>query len=259
MKKKLIFTLMVLVAIFFGNIGCTFSTAGSSITYTSESTTTTNYVVVGTHLSLGITLNYSNETVTELNDRYSFSGNVFYIFELDFPETVTMTFERTSLYDEASETDIEFTLNDRVNIESKNSSDESIYNYIVSYLSENYEEKTIGNNISGTTYYMDNDGNILKLVYISENNIYLRISQHCDIFFDSSDGAWFIYPLGIVAINIETSKEILIEGCPSCKVSDIVDNEYTYSYMGYSFKISGNGAVLLNGYYHFSISHISIE
>lgn len=255
----MIFILLTLLITLIVNIGCISFGGKTSSTQTNESSISTSEVVIGTHLSLGVNLYYSSATVNELNTRYSFSGNVYFIFELDFLESVSMSFETATIYDEATTQDVEYILKDRVTISSENFNDESLYDYLVSYLSSNYTKTTYGSNITGTTYYRDNDGNILKMVYISDNEIYLRVSQHCGVFFDPKDGAWFIFPLGMVAIDIESSKELLVYGCPSCLVSDIVDGEYTYTYMGYSFEISQNDAIVIDGNYHFNISHVSDE
>lgn len=235
-------------------VGCDNSLTTNTTTITTTEQPTTTNATISNHLELGLNFNnMSDERLVDLHAKYDFDGDVYFLFGLDFPDDVSITYGTSGYFDYLSM--------DEATIESSGFGDQSLFEYIISELEEFCTETTINDPVDGIVYYMDNDGNVLKMMSVSETEVYLRISRHFTNYDDSFEfiDMYFIYTLGLVDKSIEASRTKVVDGCPSCVVSEVIDGEYTYTFMGYTFKISENGAILIDGYYHFDIMHVEDE
>ncbi len=256
MKRILILALIILFNILVLGCGEVTTSEITTITTTEEQTTTnstmTNQVQIGTQF------HYPFELVTSLWTRYQFVGDTYYIFTIDFPEDVYVEHRVRDFLDQ-----YEFIDRERVTIQSDGFGEQSIFEYLQTELSKtlsiptNYTEST-----EETLYFMDDLGNILRVQYISETEVEIRLVRGVNIIYEETEDGYegyFCFSQGSVALDLEASRNRVINGCPACVVSDIVDGEYTYTYLGHVFKITEEEAILIEGYYHFQLTHVEEE
>lgn len=253
MKREVILLLSLFLSfVLMGCSGLNNSTSSASVssrTTTSIETNVSSITSISNTLTIGIKLDYEEDWLKDLNSKYNFVGDVYNLFEFTFPFEVTIVHEIETFFGSF--------LYDRASIISPEIEDSSIYDLLISQLESTCYETEIGESIPGTVFYADQYGNVLSISLVSENQIDLAIERWLTVFSNSNEiiDLYFAYPLSTYAPTIEASRLKVIEGCQACIVSDVVDGEYTYEYMGYTITISQVGAVWLDGTYHFSISH----
>ncbi|XMB71872.1 hypothetical protein RJI07_07165 [Mycoplasmatota bacterium WC30] len=240
MRKNLIICMFVFC--FVSLVACKNSSATSITTFTSTEST----LLSDTHLELGFDLDYDSEIVEDINSKYNFNGAVYILFEFDFPSQVE--FNYADYHDSM----------DEVTIYSSGFNGQTVFEYIVSDLQQYCTEITMGDFVDGTVYYMDNDGNTVSVMNVSDTEIQLRIDRHPTNYNNSEDSIdmYFIYPLSTVGTSLEEVRQKIINGVPSSDVSEISDGKFTYTYLGYTFMLDQSQSTLIEGNYHYLTIHV---
>lgn len=244
-KHYAIFILLSIFSLVF--LGCNDIETESTIFTGSSSTTTTDQNwQVSTRLDIGINLDYSTDVLSDLNLKYDFTGDKYILFQITFPEEVEYLYYESPYFD--------YPLIDRVTIISDGFEGESLFDYIISELEDTYIENIMDDSSDSIVYYMDDDGNILKVEEQSEQQVFLRVVKNFNISSPVNDeeNLYFTFS-GNVAANISDLRQTIVDGCPSATVSEILDGAFTYTFMGYTFMYDEENSVLIDGSYHFSI------
>jgi hypothetical protein len=128
-----------------------------------------------------------------------------------------------------------------------------LFEYIVEQLEEYCVETTLEEYVEGTTFYRDDNGNIIKVVDVSNSEVKLSVVRAPNIWFGDIGSVehYFVFSGDNIGTSLEAVRTKIIEGCPSSTVSEIEGDKFTYTYMGYTFMISDDDSLFIDGQYSY--------